>query len=183
MQPRARNVKQLLRGVTLKVLEGHVQVPVWQNAMEHALTSAHLAAYATGAGVSIRKLTPHDRSMVEKLLNTQFEHLSQYSTAMKQGKYKESPESALARTNMYADATKASWWMGKTRGWDLPAWPCDGTTQCLTNCDCSWEINELPGQGNADAYWKLGASDNCQTCAVRASEWAPYRIRNGEVQL
>lgn len=184
MLPSSRhNVKALLRGITLKVLDGHASVAVWQNAMEHSLAAAHMSAYAVGAGVPLRKLTDQDRAAVEKLLHTQFEHLSEYSTAMKQGKYKESPESALNRTNMYADATKASWWMGKTRGLVLPAYPCDGTTQCLTNCECSWEIITLKGEGNWDAHWKLGATDNCQTCVQRAQEWAPYKIRGGDVQL
>ncbi len=86
-----------------------------------------------------------------------------------------------ARAQMYADSITNPYWSGKTRGWALPAMPGDGTTQCLTHCKCAWEIETLAGDGNADAYWRLGAAEHCQTCTQRAHEWSPLQIRGGEL--
>lgn len=183
MLTQVNSLDRVLEAVTKKVLERRTTARVWEAAAEKTLAAHHLAAYAQGAGVPVSKLTPKDHEVVEKYLQTQFDHLARFGQDLSVGRYAESPSSALNRSSMYADAAKATWWMGKTRGWDLPAWPCDGTTQCLSNCNCTWTIQELEGQGNADAYWRLGTNDHCQTCLVRAEEWAPLRIRDGEVQL
>lgn len=87
------------------------------------------------------------------------------------------------RAESYANGIKAPYWSGKTKVLPLPAMPGDGTSQCLTNCRCKWEVRTLDeGAGNWDAYWRLGQADHCQTCIERARQWAPLRIRDGVLQ-
>ena len=45
------------------------------------------------------------------------------------------------------------------------------------------EIAELEGDGNYDCTWVLGKSENCQTCAQRAADWAPLQIREGRLVM
>ena len=66
-------------------------------------------------------------------------------------------------------------------GLPLPAMPRDGTSQCLSNCGCAWEIAELDGDGNYDCTWQLGKTENCQTCRQRAADWSPLQIRDGRL--
>jgi hypothetical protein len=86
-----------------------------------------------------------------------------------------------ARAQMYGDAIGASYEAGRTRMLPLPALPRDGTTLCLTNCGCTWDIRQLEGDGNYDCYWRRGKADTCNTCLARERLWAPLRIRDGRV--
>lgn len=118
---------------------------------------------------------------MQTVVDRQKGFLEGFAKAFEEGRYKDREKVAQHRAEMYADATIGTWWMGHTRGWPLPAWPGDGTTQCKTRCRCSWDIRQLGGEGNADAHWLLGNVDHCQTCEQRAEEWAPIRIRDGEL--
>jgi hypothetical protein len=86
-----------------------------------------------------------------------------------------------ARAQMYGEAIGASYEAGRTRLLPLPSLPRDGTTQCLTNCGCTWDIRQLDGDGNYDCYWRRGKDDSCSTCLARERLWAPLRIRGGRV--
>lgn len=153
----------------------------WEDAFAETLARYHLAAYAHGAGVPLKQLTPEDHDTIQAVIDRQKEFLRGFAQAWKDGRYKDRAEAAMRRAKMYADATLGTWWMGHTRGYPLPAWPGDGTTQCKTRCRCSWDIQQLEGQGNADATWHLGHADHCQTCLERSEQWAPLQIRNGEL--
>jgi hypothetical protein len=71
------------------------------------------------------------------------------------------------RAELYAGPVRATYY--KERYPNLPAWPADGSTECLAFCRCSWQ--ESDGQ----FYWRLGAAEHCPTCNSRASSWAPYK--------
>lgn len=120
------------------------------------------------------------RDVVRAYIDTQLKFLGAFRDEIKASE--EWQAAWNSRAEMYAESIKAPWWAGATRGWALPAQPGDGTTTCLTRCGCAWEIVELAGEGNADAYWRMRADEHCQICEQRASDWAPLRIRNGELQ-
>jgi hypothetical protein len=86
-----------------------------------------------------------------------------------------------SRAAMYVESIGQSFYRGQFRMWPLPSVPRDGSTQCLSRCNCSWEIDELEGEGNADCYWRMGPSEHCQSCQERARQWSPLRIRNNEL--
>lgn len=176
-------LKRTLRALTQRREDDSINTSAWEHAFGQTLSQYHLAAYSHGSGIPVQKLLPEDLNLVQTVVNKQLKYLKGYSKAWNEGRYKDRPEVALHRTNMYADATLGTWWMGHTRGWPLPAYPGDGTTQCKTNCRCSWDVVELPGEGNANAIWLLGPADHCQTCMQRSEDWAPLQIRGGELQL
>lgn len=173
---------RLLGRLTEERAKGSIDTNTWEDAFVQALSQYHLAAYAHGAGVDLRKLSPEEHDLVQAVVDRQKEFLNGFAGAFNEGRYEGREEVALHRSEMYADATLGSWWMGHTRGWPLPAWPGDGTTQCKTRCRCSWRIDVLDGEGNADAHWLLGTADHCQTCMQRSEDWAPLQIRDGELQ-
>lgn len=58
---------------------------------------------------------------------------------------------------------------------DLPAYPRDGSTECLTNCRCQWSIKKL-SDVFYEARWKLGPVEHCPTCIDRGDIWNPISI-------
>lgn len=174
---------RLLQQLARARAEGRIDTQTWEDAFSQAIAQYHLAAYAHGASLPLQRLTPADHALVQSVVDRQREYLKGFGDDWDSGRYDQSDAGAFSRSALYADATTGSWWMGATRGYPLPAWPGDGTTQCKTKCQCSWDVQPLDGNGNADAYWRLGRADHCQTCMQRSEDWAPLQIRNGEIQL
>jgi len=83
-----------------------------------------------------------------------------------------------SRAELYAKSIKIPYWRGAVKMLPLPAMPAQGTN-CYGNCGCAWEIEELDGEGNADAYWRRAKDDSCQVCVQREQDWSPVRIRGG----
>jgi len=57
---------------------------------------------------------------------------------------------------------------------DLPAYPGDGSTQCLSNCLCNWVVERTPDAWHC--YWTLGLAEHCQDCVARSQIWNPLVI-------
>jgi len=60
----------------------------------------------------------------------------------------------------------------------LPAQPRDGTTICLTNCQCRWRVERDKGSDAPRwrAYWTLSPVESCPTCLCRARRWNPLTL-------
>lgn len=182
---------RMLQQLSEQRAQGAIDTATWEHAFSQLLAQYHLAAYAHGASLPLRQLTPADHALVQAAIDRQREYLKGFGDDWDSGRYHANVDgtgdtiaSALNRSSMYADATTGSWWMGNTRGYPLPAWPADGTTTCKTKCTCRWRIVPLGGSGNADAYWERGGgSEHCQTCDQRAEDWSPLEIREGDLQL
>lgn len=164
--------------LTSELEAGTMEPAAWRDGMAATLAQGHTAAYMTGQESG--DLATADQRRLMRDLHTQLGFLDNFTAEIQ-----EAPEFQKgwnARARMYAEATGASYYAGKFKMWPLPALPRDGSTQCLSRCNCSWEIDELPGEGNANATWKLGPSESCQTCLERADQWSPLKIRAGELQ-
>lgn len=166
------DVRKLMRALET----GRTTVDAWQKQFADALRQYHTAAYLIGSGDKTLIRGP-GKTWLGRHVASQIKFLNNFATEIQDQKAFRMGWNA--RAAMYAEGIKAPYWKGKTRMLPLPAMPADGTTQCRTNCGCSWDVQELDGDGNYDAYWRLGKAENCQTCRQRAAEWAPYRIREG----
>jgi len=64
----------------------------------------------------------------------------------------------------------------------LPAYPCDGSTRCRTNCNCYWEgpLEREDDNGRYYAlYWRLRPGESCDDCIRRATvQWNPLKVVN-----
>jgi len=150
------------------------QADAWYNEVARQLKRYTLAAYVSGAGGAAPP-----QALLDGIIKAQLEYLAAFRDEIKAtAEWKPGWKS---RASMYADSIKNPWWSGRTKGYPLPAMPGDGTTQCLTRCGCAWEIDELEGDGNADAYWRRAKEDSCQTCIEREAQWSPLKIRDGEL--
>ncbi len=150
----------------------------WYDEVARQLRRYTLAAYLSGNGQ--RAPTPQGDALIAAQIKSQLQYLAAFRDEIKAaGEWKLAWNS---RAQMYAESIKASYWNARTKGWALPSVPGDGSTICLTRCRCSWSIEELDGDGNADCYWLLSAAESCQTCVERSQQWAPLKIRSGVVQ-
>lgn len=158
---------------------GGMTVAAWQKKFSQYLAQYHAAEYVVGQ--RDRHVGAADKRYLGQTVEAQLGFLDKFATEIQNAAaYQKGWNSRAA---MYAQGIGQSYWKGKTKMLPLPAMPRDGTSQCLTNCTCSWEIIELEGDGNYDCYWRLGASErHCQTCPTRARDWAPLRIRDGRLQ-
>lgn len=162
-------------------LEGRISesgaVDAWQSTVTDAIGRYSLAAMMTGSGDD--QLSPEQLKAVKKAVQTQATFLDAFALEIQGAAAWQAGWNA--RAEMYASSIKAPYWTGKVKMLPLPAMPGDGSTQCLTNCGCAWDIQQLDGEGNYDCYWRRGKNDSCQTCVGRSARWAPLRIRDGEI--
>ena len=150
----------------------------WQREMAELLIAGHIAAAEEGRG---GKLSDVQMQEVLDQVGVQVDYLNRFADQIDQGGWQ---PAMLARAQMYGAAMGASYEAGRTGDLPLPAYPKDGSTPCLTNCDCSWRIRWVDrAKGDADCIWRLGTVErHCDACKRRARQWAPLRIRGWEVQ-
>ena len=153
-------------------------VQAWQDEIARQLARYHAAALMAGSGADT--LTPAAKVKITQDLATQLHFLTRFGVTIQDGKRWENGYNARAES--YANSIKIPYNRGVTKMLPLPAMPAQGT-QCMGNCGCSWEIDELAGDGNADAYWRRSKDDSCQTCVQREQDWSPVQIRSGVLQL
>lgn len=171
----AEGVETLAQGLN----GGQLTPDEWQREMAELLLAGHLAAAQEGNGG--RPLTTEQQQEVLGIVGQQVERLNLFADAVDLDGWN---EAMLRRALMYVDALGASEQAGRTGALPLPAYPRDGSTPCLTNCDCSWRVVWVNrAAGDADAFWRLGAvEDHCDECRRRARAWSPLRIRGWEVE-
>jgi hypothetical protein len=161
-------------------LEGGQKVDAWQYSFTNMLAQYHTAAFIVGQDGKVEIGGPA-KTWLGNTLEDQLGFLKKWGLEIESDA--EFKLGWNARAALYAQGIGQSYWKGATKMLPLPAMPRDGTSQCLGNCTCSWDIQQLDGEGNYDCYWKLGAAErHCQTCPQRAADWSPLKIRKGELQ-
>lgn len=152
----------------------------YQRAAEILLAEHHTAAYMAGANTD--DLTRDDLATLETTVQDQYNYLDNFIPVLTAGAAADELARWRSRALMYAQPVGASLWRGATRSMPrLPAYPKDGTTDCLVNCCCRWVIIDVNEQaGDWDCYWRLGGCSHCKHCPRRRIAWNPLRIRGGE---
>lgn len=169
-----RRLKTIISTSTEALQSGSVDVDAWEDQVAAALQQAYPAAYKAGGGA----LDDAARKTVSKQVAAQLDYLGRFALEIQSAD--EWQAGWNARAAMYAEGIKVPYWQGRTKMLPLPAMPGEGTT-CLTRCRCLWDVQQLDGDGNYDAFWRRGATDSCQVCVQRATEWAPLKIRDGRL--
>lgn len=151
----------------------------WYDEVARQLRRYHLSAYLSGADT--QDVSRAAQRAIAQDIKTQLDFLSQFKVEIQDAA--EWQAGWNSRAEMYARSIQVPYWRGATRMLPLPALPGDGTTQCLTNCRCAWNVVALDEEaGDYDAYWVYGATErHCQSCRERESQWNPLQIRGGEL--
>jgi hypothetical protein len=163
--------------LTQQLERGTLAPEAWHDAMARTLRRAHQAALMAGQGSPT--ISKPGRSWLDTFIGVQLDFLRRFAVEVQSaGEYQKGWQ---ARAALYGAAVKAPYWYGATKMLPLPAMPGDGSTACLGNCSCSWDV-EAVGDGDYDCYWRMGATEHCQGCKQRAEEWNPIRVRGGELE-
>jgi hypothetical protein len=159
---------------------GDISPVEYQRAVEILLAEHHTAAYMAGANTD--DLTDTDLVTIEEVVQDQYGYLDRFTEVLLAGAAVDELARWRSRALMYAQPVGASVWRGATRSMPrLPAYPKDGSTDCLVHCCCEWVIIDVDIQaGDWDCYWKLGGCNHCKHCPRRRRDWYPLRIRGGE---
>lgn len=180
----------LVEALAAALVAGRITLLEWQAAMRQAILQSHTLAYAIARG-GLALLTPADVRRIEARVATQAGFLAQWvgvigaaGTALTVAGRAVSARYMQARAAMYIEEAGGSLEAGKAAAIglpELPAYPKDGTTRCLTRCYCSWRIRQV-GEADWDCFWLLGSADHCEHCPRRALSWQPLRVRDGILQ-
>lgn len=157
-----------------QLAEGQIRTSAWVLGMRDQLRKAYIAEYLAAKG-GRQNMTQEDWGRLGGLLQNQYRYLDQFARDINAGTM--SDKQIAARAQLYGKSARQAYERGQVavRGMPpLPAYPGDGSTVCVTNCQCHWEITETADQWLA--YWTLGQAEHCPDCVRRANEWNPYRL-------
>jgi hypothetical protein len=166
--------KDRLVGLVNVYEAGSINIRAFEKQVKSILRDTYKDLYAMGAG-GRNGMTPKDWGRLGAMLKEQYRYLNPFLDQIARGDLSNAQISA--RLKMYINSANEALWKAYTRDFplELPAYPGDGSTACLVNCQCEWEI--IQREDGYDCFWRLGAAEHCPDCMVRASEWNPYKIR------
>lgn len=159
------------------IAAGRISVDEWALLIARDQLAGHYAGYMLGRGT--KDIGPQSKATVEAIVADQLVYLNRFADQIRADGWR---DAFGARAAMYVGSIKESYFRGKTFGIDMPYYPGDGSTPCLSNCRCAIEIEWLDQENlDANVVWHLGAEQHCRVCPDRAAR-SPYRFRGGELQ-
>ena len=166
--------KRLMEGATVTFDAGTIDSRTYERRVKEILKQTYIDNYVMGAG-GRNNMTQKDWGSVGGMLAEQYNYLNPFLAQISRGEL--SQAQIIARLKMYINSASEAFWRAFARDVpiDLPHYPGDGSTACLTNCQCRWDIQFVPGVGY-NCYWILGEAENCDDCIARTKEYNPYFI-------
>ena len=167
--------KERVEGVTNVYAAEAIDFKTYRNQVTDIIRQTYVDLYAMGAG-GRNNLTAKDWGSIGGMLKEQYGYLNPFMDQIEAGEL--SQAQITVRLKMYINSASEAFWRAFARDIpiDLPHYPGDGSTACLTNCQCRWDIQFVPGVGY-NCYWILGEAEHCPDCVENAARWNPYRIR------
>jgi len=176
-----------IKDAMYKLSIGAIDVNEWVAIMRRILAKSQSLAYLAGVGAT--SFIPEQLQIVARNIARQFPFLRRFARVLQNeidaGNIDSIIEKFSRRAELYTQTITSNYWQGRGYGKPAPpAYPGDGTSQCLTQCRCRLEYEELDrDKGDWNIYWRLGEAEHCQTCRTRAREWSPLRYRGGRLIL
>ena len=172
--------KNQVNGLAQQLADGDITLNQWVLGMRQNVKDSFIDQYMLSAG-GRNNMTQSDWGRIGQMVRNQYEYLDGFASDIAGGRYTES--GVAARSRMYVESSSQAFERGNTvtRGMpDLPAYPGDGSTQCLSNCRCRWAIKET--ETDWQCTWKLAAAEHCLDCVNRADEWNPLVVPKSEAR-
>lgn len=171
----AESVKLQARTLTDSLASGSDALGPWMTKMRDLIKRSYIDQYVLARG-GRNAMTKSDWGRVGRQIQSQYKYLQAFAEDAAAGKM--SAKQMGARAEMYLESSTQAFERGKAASYsldlELPAYPGDGSTDCLSNCKCHWQISEH--DDHWEATWKLGAADHCGTCVSRSASWAPLIV-------
>ncbi len=165
---------ELLRG-------GQLNTRDWETGMREAIKDEYIQQYLLGRG-GLSQMTQADWGSIGGMIADQYRYLDGFTREVAAGTLSEAQ--VAARSRMYIHSGREAFERASARAHglpELPAYPGDGKTVCLTNCACNWRIEEVyDDDGNLlgwNCYWELGEAEHCPDCVANSGKWNPLFIK------
>jgi hypothetical protein len=170
-----------LSGITSLAGSNQLSPADFNARMRDEIKYAYIREYVLGRG-GLGQMTAEDWGSIGGMVADQYRYLGPFSeeiTNLSEGQI-------AARAAMYIRSSREGYERAKVRAYgiavdDLPHYPGQGDSQCLTNCKCHWSIDEVRDDGaliGFDCYWNLGPTEqHCADCTGYAAAYNPYPIR------
>ena len=170
---------------TSNYLSGEMTLNEWYVIMSREVRKLHLAAGAIGAG-GWENLGGNAMEEVLAQVREHIDFLLRFRDEIQKALDDNLPFSdrlIIARARMYSGGAYATAEMAHTATLGMPRLPAypGVLTGCYSGCKCSWDIRQLPGNGNWDCYWDRSPVDSCDECLARERAFSPLRIREGKI--
>ncbi len=155
-----------------RMYTGEISVGQWEESMKKLTRELHTSTAAIGKG-GWDQMTPADWGRLGPVMKEQYRYLHNFAEKIAEERDTISLQTIKARAHMYGNAAHNTAYMieaGQVLSDKLPWMPGDGSTECLVNCKCRWELETVNKQGDfniVQATWKLGEAEHCDTCLER----------------
>jgi hypothetical protein len=123
--------KENTNSLAAQLASGDITLGVWVLAMRQAIKDIFINQYMLAHG-GRNSMTQADFGRLGQMIRTQYAFLENFANDIASGRYTE--QAIAARARMYMEASGQAFERGKvlqTGMPDLPAYPSDGSTQCL----------------------------------------------------
>jgi hypothetical protein len=172
-----------IRAATAAYVDGGT-LKAWEAAMRSTLARGHTAAYLAGlaerlgvpvnsALVSERRLSKVERSEIKTVVAAQLKYLDGFVKDIDAKKL--SAAQIAARAELYAGATRPTYYASRWGDWVIPDRLMPGRQICQTNCRCSVSVKDT-GEGRGVLTRVMGKSEqSCGECPGLAGEHAVKR--------
>jgi hypothetical protein len=158
-----------------RLFKHEIDINQWRAEMRANLRRTYITQYMLAKGGK-GQMTQRDYGILGSQLKKQYNFLDKFTQDIYNGKYSERQQAMVAaRQQLYAESSSQAFERGSAEAFgplQLPAWPGDGSTQCLSNCRCNWFIKTLK-DGTISVSWRLGRvkERHCTDCPTRAKVW------------
>ncbi len=162
------------------VADGRLTTADWQTWMRAEIKREYIRQYILGKG-GLSTMNNKDWSSIGGMLREQYKYLDKFAAEVAAGGLAQGE--IAARSRMYLNSSTESFWRATERATGMPPLPCypgDGSSLCLTNDRCYWDIKPIGKAGSVTGwrcFWKLTPADHCTSDALvkgRAGEMIPH---------
>ena len=170
------------RQIAVEIDSGDLHPTDAERQFHNELDAAYIRQWMLGKGGK-DNMTLSDWFIIGTLLAVQYRFLKRFMNALNNPLQVMPVGEINRRLDMYIDSSRQAFERGKALAFgipQLPAYPGDGSTLCLTRCKCHWEIHPVsspdPRLSGWNCYWRLGIAEHCETCLRREAAWAPLFV-------
>jgi hypothetical protein len=157
-----------------QVFTGELTIGAWEETMRAELRQLHSSAAAIAKG-GWDNMTSADWGRLGTPLREQYKYLHGFANTIAEQAETISLKAIQARARMYGRATgntAALIQAGAVIESLLPWIPGDGSTRCLVNCRCRWDlriikVDKKSGDKTVKAVWRLSPAEHCEDCLDR----------------
>lgn len=164
-----------------KVYTGDISIGQWEENMKRLIREFHSSMAAIGKG-GWGEMTWADWGRLGPIVKEQYRYLHGFAETLAEKRDTISLAAIKARAHLYGSAggysaaiTEAGFVIQ-----DLLPWiPRDGSTECLVNCCCRWELDIVGESGDfytVRCVWRLAPAEHCPDCIDRNGHVEMIRV-------